>query len=250
MNRSTINLSCALLILCSYSHSANANENSKSSITVSGNVLFATQYNFRGISVSDRKPAVQGGLNLLHDSGFYLNFWASNQEAIPDSSLEADAFFGYIWNINENSYLDVGVSDVNYIGAPDELNADFNEFNIIYSHSNLFKDNDNIKASLYYSPQYTTKSGKQYYSNISYSYPINQSFNLVGSAGYTLMENNEKFAQVFGGNGDQDGYLDYKIAIQSSFIGLDTELSWTDTTIDTTDKNMQGMVTFSIGKTF
>ncbi|MFX9703731.1 TorF family putative porin, partial [Acinetobacter baumannii] len=57
---------------------------------VSGNVLFGTQYNFRGVSMTNRKPTVQGGINFSHKSGAYLNLWASNQNAYPESSIEAD----------------------------------------------------------------------------------------------------------------------------------------------------------------
>ncbi|HCV3139867.1 TPA: hypothetical protein OV568_002332 [Acinetobacter baumannii] len=217
---------------------------------VSGNVLFGTQYNFRGVSMTNRKPTVQGGINFSHKSGAYLNLWASNQNAYPESSIEADAFLGYIWTLSEQSYLDIGVVDVNYIGAPSELNADFNEFNLIYNRANLFTDKDKFSAALYFSPDYTTSSGKEYYTNISYSYPLNHTFNLFGSAGYTLLENKEKFLQVFGGEGTQKAYVDYKIGVRATLKGLDAELSWIDTTIDTSNKNMQGTLYLSVGKSF
>ncbi|MFL4393235.1 TorF family putative porin [Acinetobacter pittii] len=219
-------------------------------LNVSGNVLFATQYNFRGVSMTNRKPTVQGGINFSHKSGAYLNLWASNQNAYPESSIEADVFLGYIWTLSEQSYLDIGVVDVNYIGAPSELNADFNEFNLIYNRANLFTDKDKFSAALYFSPDYTTSSGKEYYTNISYTYPLKNTFNLFASAGYTLLENKEKFLQVFGGDGSQKGYLDYKVGVRAAVMGLDTELSWIDTTIDTPNKNMQGTFYFSVGKSF
>ncbi|MEG8242445.1 hypothetical protein MKS77_10215 [Acinetobacter baumannii] len=36
-----------------------------SSIHITGNVLLANQYNFRGVSMTNRKPAIQGGLISL-----------------------------------------------------------------------------------------------------------------------------------------------------------------------------------------
>ncbi|MDV7477746.1 TorF family putative porin [Acinetobacter baumannii] len=221
-----------------------------SSIHITGNVLLANQYNFRGVSMTNRKPAIQGGINFSHKSGAYLNLWASNQNVYPESSIEADIFLGYIWSLSEHSYLDIGVVDVNYVGSPSELNADFNEFNLIYNRVNLFMTKDKFSAALYFSPDYTTSSGKEYYTNISYSYPLNNTFNLFGSAGYTLLENKEKFLQVFGGEGTQKAYVDYKIGVRATLKGLDAELSWIDTTIDTPNKNMQGTFYFSVGKSF
>ncbi len=38
-----------------------------------------TDYNFRGISQTDRKPAIQGGVELqIYDNLFYLGVWGSN----------------------------------------------------------------------------------------------------------------------------------------------------------------------------
>ncbi|MDC5277761.1 TorF family putative porin, partial [Acinetobacter baumannii] len=178
------------------------------------------------------------------------NLWASNQNVYPESSIEADIFLGYIWSLSEHSYLDIGVVDVNYVGSPSELNADFNEFNLIYNRVNLFMTKDKFSAALYFSPDYTTSSGKEYYTNISYSYPLNYTFNLFCSAGYTLLENKEKFLQVFGGEGTQKAYVDYKIGVRAALKGLDAELSWIDTTIDTSNKNMQGTLYLSVGKSF
>ncbi|WP_213066945.1 TorF family putative porin, partial [Acinetobacter baumannii] len=125
-----------------------------SSIHITGNVLLANQYNFRGVSMTNRKPAIQGGINFSHKSGAYLNLWASNQNVYPESSIEADIFLGYIWSLSEHSYLDIGVVDVNYVGSPSELNADFNEFNLIYNRVNLFMAKDKLSAALYFSPDY------------------------------------------------------------------------------------------------
>jgi uncharacterized protein (TIGR02001 family) len=38
----------------------------------------ASDYVFRGISQSQRQPAIQGGFDYSHASGFYVGTWASN----------------------------------------------------------------------------------------------------------------------------------------------------------------------------
>lgn len=55
---------------------------------------------------------------------------------------------------------------------------------------------------------------------------------------------------MFGGEGTQKAYVDYKIGVRATLKGLDAELSWIDTTIDTSNKNMQGTLYLSVGKSF
>ena len=74
---------------------------------ISGNVALTTDYRFRGISQTDRNPAVQGGFDWSHDSGFYLGTWGSNVDFA--GSLELDYYGGYANNINDNLAYDVGV---------------------------------------------------------------------------------------------------------------------------------------------
>ena len=44
-------------------------------LTVAYNVGLYSQYIFRGLTQTDRGPAVQGGVDLTHSSGFYLGDW-------------------------------------------------------------------------------------------------------------------------------------------------------------------------------
>ena len=46
--------------------------------TFTGNVGLYSQYIFRGLTQTDRQPALQGGFDYAHSSGFYLGTWASN----------------------------------------------------------------------------------------------------------------------------------------------------------------------------
>ncbi|WP_288485175.1 TorF family putative porin, partial [uncultured Novosphingobium sp.] len=47
-------------------------------ITVSGSVGIVSDYRFRGVSQSDKNLAVQGGITIAHESGFYIGTWGSN----------------------------------------------------------------------------------------------------------------------------------------------------------------------------
>ena len=49
-------------------------------VTVSANVALTSDYRFRGVSLSNGDPAIQGGIDVGHDSGFYVGTWASSIE--------------------------------------------------------------------------------------------------------------------------------------------------------------------------
>jgi uncharacterized protein (TIGR02001 family) len=70
--------------------------------TFTGNVTLASDYVFRGISQSNGKPAIQGGFDYTHTSGFYLGTWASSISTLSDAGggtvsapLELDIYGGY-----------------------------------------------------------------------------------------------------------------------------------------------------------
>lgn len=69
--------------------------------TLSYNVGVVSDYRYRGISQTARKPALQGGIDFAHSSGFYLGTWGSTIHWIKDStpatrgSVEIDLYGGY-----------------------------------------------------------------------------------------------------------------------------------------------------------
>jgi len=83
--------------------------------TFTGNVGLYSQYVFRGVSQTNEKPALQGGFDLGHKSGFYVGTWASNiswiSDAVPtaSASLEWDLYGGYKGTFAEDWGYDLGV---------------------------------------------------------------------------------------------------------------------------------------------
>lgn len=90
------------------------------SLTVTGGVTLASQYRFRGISLSDEEPALQGTINLNHDSGFYAGVWASSLDGFGElggSNLEVDLYGGYRGGIAEGVTADAGLLYYAYPGS-------------------------------------------------------------------------------------------------------------------------------------
>ena len=90
-------------------------------IDISANLGVVSDYRFRGISLSDRDPAVQGGLDASHTSGFFLGTWASTVADTGGSNVELDLYGGYAnsvasvdYSIMAVGYVYPGGEDVNY----------------------------------------------------------------------------------------------------------------------------------------
>ena len=85
--------------------------------TLAFNVGAVTEYRYRGISQSRLQPALQGGADFTHKSGFYVGTWASTIKWIKDipggnASVEVDVYGGYkfeagpvAWDLGALTYI-------------------------------------------------------------------------------------------------------------------------------------------------
>ena len=83
----------------------------------SGNVTYATDYRFRGISQGDRSQAIQGGFDIELENGLYFGTWASNVAAWSGGTIETDYYGGFAGDISDNASYDIGVL---YYGYPED----------------------------------------------------------------------------------------------------------------------------------
>jgi uncharacterized protein (TIGR02001 family) len=99
-------------------------EEAKSDFAVSYNIGLFSQYIFRGYTQTHGDPALQGGVDVEHSSGFYAGIWGSNVSWLDDSaaydnggSLEIDLYAGYASEIGDTGIsYDVGVLQYLYPG--------------------------------------------------------------------------------------------------------------------------------------
>lgn len=89
-------------------------------LTVSGSAAILSDYRLRGVSQSDRDPAVQAAITLTHESGIYAGIWASNLAGwgtFGGPNLELDYAAGYKAKLSDSGTLDVGVTLYTYPGG-------------------------------------------------------------------------------------------------------------------------------------
>lgn len=74
---------------------------------ITGSVTLASDYRFRGFSQNSQDAAIQGGINLNHESGFYVGTWGSSISFAGHT--EVDIFAGYSKEIAPGLTADVGL---------------------------------------------------------------------------------------------------------------------------------------------
>jgi uncharacterized protein (TIGR02001 family) len=184
--------------------------------TFSSNVGLFSEYIFRGIAQTAGKPAVQGGFDLAHASGFYVGTWASNVSWLEDfdaysrSSVEWDFYAGFKHAIGDSDFFyDVGGYYYYYPGSrnPGVANADTFE---VYGAIGWKW----VSAKLSYATTnyFGTKPTGQdtdgtYYVDVSAAYPVaDTGLSLIGHYGFLDVRHD--------GSGDgMAGYSDWKLGV-------------------------------------
>lgn len=192
---------------------------------VSGNVAITTDYRFRGISQSDRDPALQGGFDYAHESGFYVGTWASSVDfgtadtGAAGGSIEWDFYGGFGKDINDNMSFDVGYIYYYYPSDNWTVDLDYQEFYGSFS----FYD---ATIGLVYSDDYFQSTEDFWYFYGDYSFPLGEIASLDGHLGFNDTDS------AFGTGGS---YVDWSIGVTASAVGLDFTLAYVDTDLSKSD---------------
>lgn len=190
--------------------------------TLTGNFGIFSQYIFRGLTQTNRNPAVQGGFDYTHSSGFYAGTWLSNISWLTDSSaatgytsapLEWDFYGGYRNTFGKSDFgYDVGLLQYYYPGthsttvAPGSVKADTLELYGLLSWKWL-------SAKYSYSLGNKTfgvpNSRGTSYLDLSANYPLTEKLTLQAHYGKQKFEGN-----TFGVSNDFFAtYEDYKLGL-------------------------------------
>jgi len=199
--------------------------------TLTGNMGLTTDYVFRGVSQTQNKPAVSGGVDF-GISGFYLGMWGSNVAWVNDSglkdnsSLELDFYGGYKGTFAEDFGYDLGVLTYYYPGD-DVAGATSPDSTEIYAGISwkTLSLKYNYAVSDYLFAWTTTDGGKtngSYYIDLSGTYDLGDGWGILGHVGYQDIKNNSDAS-----------YTDWKLGVSKDVgFGVFT-LAYTDTDANT-----------------
>jgi uncharacterized protein (TIGR02001 family) len=111
---------------------------------VTGNASLTSDYRFRGVSQTQNAPAVQGGIDFAHSSGFYAGNWNSSisSELYPGAAgIESDVYAGFKKEFGGVT-VDAGVLGYMYPRTTTDTNttevyvgASYNVLSVKYSRS-------------------------------------------------------------------------------------------------------------------
>lgn len=96
--------------------------------SVSANIGAVSNYIWRGVTQTDDQPAIQGGIDYAHESGFSAGTWISNvdfEDAYGNATnYEWDLYAGFGQSINDDFSYNLSLI---YYAYPDGRDLDFAE---------------------------------------------------------------------------------------------------------------------------
>lgn len=232
----------------------------------SSNVAYTSDYYVRGLSQTYHKPAVQGGFDVEHSSGFYAGTWASNvsDDTFPDANLEIDIYAGFGGEFGETGIgYSLGFIGYTYPGGNWDKCSACTKADLVTPVSS--NDWDTYEANFglsysYFSAQVSTTLGNWFgldkgtgytddtrfstYFELNAEYPFGNGWSLIGHVGH--LDVKARLADSIAAttpNGETNlDYTDYKIAVAKSFslagsegwaaelayVGADDSGYWTD----------------------
>ncbi|MDW8323197.1 MAG: TorF family putative porin [Burkholderiales bacterium] len=209
--------------------------------SLTGNLSFTNDYRYRGVSQTFKEPAIQGGLDYSHKSGFYLGTWASNvsEAELAGANMEWDFYGGYNASLGKDLSLNVGGLYYFYPGKDKAAYGfDPNTFelyagvtwkwlNVKYSHT----------TTKWFGVPDSTGSG---YLEANATFTLPGDFTLGLHYGYQAIAGSQ-------GGVKNDDYADWKVSLSKELMGFNVSLAYVDTDIKSTDSVMGGAKNFTKG---
>ena len=160
-------------------------------VSISGNAAITSEYRFRGVDLSGGNIAIQGGIDVGHESGIYVGTWGSSldEDTVGYGHTELDLYGGWSGDLTEGLGFDVGVIAYMY---PDAGPGDFDYIEFYSSISPSVGPVD-LTIGVAYAPEQDSLGGSD-------------NFYLYGDVGFGIPDTP---LSVSGHLGYTDGFLTY-----------------------------------------
>jgi uncharacterized protein (TIGR02001 family) len=146
---------------------------------VTFNVAAATDYEFRGVSQTDGRAALQGGADAAYGA-LYAGVWSSNVRFAGDEAdVEIDAYAGIRPTVGGVS-LDLAALHYGYLGEAAGVRDDYWEFKAAASRG---FGGLTLGAAAYYSPDYFARTGEAVYYEANAAYAATPRLSVSGALG-------------------------------------------------------------------
>ena len=229
------------LLFTTYTPSAFAEGHSPHSF--SANVTLTSDYVYRGITQTNEDPALQGGFDYSHASGFYLGVWASSIEFQSESETEIPVPAGA--NMVTHTNQDFGSIEIDIYGGmsgefQNGLGWDVGALYYYYPEQDEDAGGDYDFLELYGSLSYTWDTEYQPTADIGVAYTPDfygeedTGIWVHGGLGFSIPNMVDPYVQVgyqdVEGDPSADGfdYTYYAVGVSKSFDKFTFDLSWHD----------------------
>lgn len=196
--------------------------------TLAFNVGAVSDYRYRGLSQTQREPALQGGIDLGLPGGFYLGTWASSIKWIDtfggDANVELDFYGGWKGDVGAGLTLDVGALRYQYPNAmtPEFEAAGFDNPNTTELYAALSYAMFTLKYSHSMTNLFGTVDSKgSGYIDASASFDVYDGWMLAPHVGHQTVKHSGAFS-----------YTDYSLTVSKDFSGLVPSLAVVGTDAD------------------
>lgn len=203
-----------------------------------------TDYNFRGISQTDRKPAVQGGVELqLYDNLFYAGIYGSNVDLTTSPTAEID-FYGGIRPKFGPVTLDLGVWQYYYPGEKQFIdaaggywtprNTDFTEVYGKISYN--YEDKLTVGANVFYAWDWLGTGANATYGSITakYNLPFLEGLAVSGELGHYWI-GTPNMSIYFAAPVNLPDYTYWNAGVSYTYKNLTADLRYHDTSLSKTE---------------
>ena len=196
-----------------------------------GSVAVTSDYVFRGVSQSNGKPALQGGVEFATERGAYIGAWGSSISWLSDASppaapissaLEMDVYGGYRGKLGDAVGYDIGAL---YYAYPGAFPSGFNRADTLELYAGVtLAASDKLSLGAKYSVSTTdlfgyADSAGSGYLDLSATVAIADGWSVGAHAGKQWIKGNRAF-----------DYTDWKLGVTKAFdSGVSANLAWTGT---------------------
>lgn len=210
----------------------------------SSTVTAVSDYDFRGVSLSAKDPALQASLDYAFgETGFSVGAWASNIDygSDFDGTLEIDLYAGYEASINDDLSWNAGLVWYTYPGSDNSATK-----SKISSYPELSAGVDwkGFGFKQWLAIDYGGSNDTGLYTEANYTFALPQNFSLTLHAGYSW---GDAFKDI--------EYLDYGVTVGVDVGRFSLALKYVGTDASGADKvsddvfNNEGRAIFSVSTT-
>uniref|UniRef100_B0T8W8 Uncharacterized protein n=1 Tax=Caulobacter sp. (strain K31) TaxID=366602 RepID=B0T8W8_CAUSK len=202
-------------------------------LKLSYNVGVASDYIFRGISNTNNKGQVFGGVDATYGIG-YAGVWASNVDfGTENPDAEIDFYAGVKPTVSDVN-LDLGVIYYSYSKDKNGIPGSYSYFEVKAAASKAFGP-ATLGAAFYYSPEFPSKGGEAYYYEANGSVPIGEKMTLSGAVGHQEVDADGYFSGV------GSAYNTWNVGVSAAVTDyLTADLRYSDTSKHEYGKSLYG----------